>query len=207
MKAFSTHGLKLCNNEIQRAYDSVFEIRSGSEATFGQGRSSDSSMINADARIVVDDATLVLGTLLMNINVPGGTVWIGGANPEMRVFLTLRSQTGTTAGTGKFVFSVPAGGYGRTPFRYTNSIGGSMGGYAPILWTLDRESPAFTTGPSRGSSAIVSSTQTADIDTSLNEFVVPNWLGECAYTIDNGASPKTVVVGWKTRRAMVLSVR
>ena len=206
VKAFSLKGLKLCNNEIQRAYDSVFEIRSGSEATFGNGFGSDSSLMNADTKIVVDDATLVLGYLIMNINVPGGTIWIGGANPEMRVFLTLRSQTGTTSGTGKFVFSIPAGGYAKTPFRYTNNDG-NMGGYAPILWTLDRDSPAFKTGPSSGSTELLFSRQAGDIDTGLNEFVVPKWLGECAYTIDNEASPKTVSVSWTVRHGLTIFVR
>lgn len=206
VRAYSLHGLKLCNNEIQRAYDSVFEIRSGSEATFGNGFGSDSSLMNADTKIVVDDATLVLGYLILNVNVPGGTVWIGGDNPEMRVFLTLRSQTGTTTGTGKFVFSIPTGGYAKTPFRYTNS-GGSMGGYAPILWTLDRDSPAFKTGPSSGSTELLFSRQAGDIDTGLNEFVVPGWLAECTYTIDNEASPKTVSLSWELRRGTIFIMR
>ena len=206
VRAFSLHGLKLCNNEIQRAYDSVFEIHSGSEATFGNGLNSDNSMMNADTRIVVDDATLVLGFLIMNVNVPGGTIWIGGDNPEMRVFLTLRSQTGTTSGTGKFVFSIPAGGYAKTPFRYTYN-GGSMGGYAPILWTLDRDSPAFKTGPSSGSTELLFSRQADDIDTGLNEFVVPRWLAVCDYTIDNEASPKTVSVSWTVRHGLTIFVR
>ena len=206
VRAYSLHGLKLCNNEIQRAYDSVFEIRSGSEATFGNGLNSDNSMMNADTRIVVDDATLVLGYLILNVNVPGGTIWIGGDNPEMRVFLTLRSQTGTTTGTGKFVFSIPAGGYAKTPFRYTYN-GGSMGGYAPILWTLDRDSPAFKTGPSSGSTELLFSRQADDIDTGLNEFVVPRWLAVCDYTIDNEASPKTVSVSWTVRHGLTIFVR
>ncbi len=212
VRAYSLHGLKLCNNEIQRAYDSVFEIRSGSEATFGNGLNSDNSMMNADTKIVVDDATLVLGFLIMNVNVPGGTVWIGGNHPEMRVFLTLRSQTGTTTGTGKFVFSIPVGGFGDsdndTPFRFTGNISDSFGGNAPILWTLDRESPAFKTGPSSGSTRLLfSRLQNSDIDTVHNEFVVPSWLSECKYTIDNEASPKTVSVSWTARRGMIIFFR
>ena len=82
-----------------------------------------------------------------------------------------------------------------------------MGGYAPILWTLDRESPAFKTGPSSGSTELLFSRQAGDIDTGLNEFVVPKWLGECAYTIDNEASPKTVSVSWTVRHGLTIFVR
>ena len=53
----------------------------------------------------------------------------------------------------------------------------------------------------------ISNSQTNDIDTGLNEFVVPKWLGECAYTIDNEASPKTVSVSWTVRHGLTIFVR
>ena len=195
VNAFSTHGLKLCNNEIQMAYDSKFEIRSGSTATFGNGMNADYSMLNADTKIVVENAELVFGKLFFNINIPGGTVRLEGTNPLVRVFLELRSQTGTTTGTGGFVFFVPVGGYSEAPFRFTNSLWNyGLGGYAPILWQVDPESPAMSA--SRCSTPLVMSKYDAPIDTALNTFVQPRGVKEWTVVVDNESSPKTATVSW-----------
>ena len=195
VRAYSLHGLKLCNNEIQMAYDSKFEIRSGSTATFGNGMNADYSMLNADTKIVVENAELVFGKLFFNINIPGGTVRLEGTNPLVRVFLELRSQTGTTTGTGGFVFSVPVGGYSEAPFRFTNSLWNyGLGGYAPILWQVDPESPAMSA--SRCSTPLVMSKYDAPIDTALNTFVQPRGVKEWTVVVDNESSPKTATVSW-----------
>lgn len=195
VNAFSTHGLKLCNNEIQMAYDSKFEIRSGSTATFGNGMNADYSMLNADTKIVVENAELVFGKLFFNINIPGGTVRLEGTNPLVRVFLELRLQTGTTTGTGGFVFFVPVGGYSEAPFRFTNSLWNyGLGGYAPILWQVDPESPAMSA--SRCSTPLVMSKYDAPIDTALNTFVQPRGVKEWTVVVDNESSPKTATVSW-----------
>ena len=206
VSAFSTHGLKLCNNEIQLAYDSKFEIRSGSTATFGNGMNADYSMLNADTQIVVENAELVIAKLYFNINVPGGTVRLEGTNPVMRVFLQVRSQTGTTTGTGGFIFSVPAGGYKSAPFQFTNSLWDyGLGGFAPILWQIDPASPAMV--QNHCSTVLVMSKYNTPIDTSLNTFVQPRRVSDWTVAVDNESSPKTATVSWSKKLATTIMLR
>ena len=207
VQAYSQKGLKLCNNEIAGlSYDSVFEVFSGSEAIFGNGLNSSESMMNGNTKIVINNATLVIGFLILNINVPGGTVLLEGTNPEFRVFLRIRSQTGTTTGTGKIVFSVPEGGYAREPFRFTNTSPGNFGGFAPIFFEIAPDSPAMAAN--RCTTPLIFSRDTSSINTSLIDIVQPKGVTEWTVDLDDDGTPtKTVTVGWKVKRGLAIFVR
>ena len=207
VQAYSQKGLKLCNNEIAGlSYDSVFEVFSGSEAIFGNGLNSSESMMNGNTKIVINNATLVIGFLILNINVPGGTVLLEGTNPEFRVFLRIRSQTGTTTGTGKIVFSVPEGGYAREPFRFTNTSPGNFGGFAPIFFEIAPDSPAMAAN--RCTTPLIFSRDTSSINTTLIDIVQPKGVTEWTVDLDDDGTPtKTVTVGWKVKRGLAIFVR
>lgn len=191
VRAYSARGLKLRNPVQLASYDSKFEIRSGSTATFDNGKSYDISELSADTEIVVNDATLETGCLVFNVNnVPGGTIRLEGESPLVRVSLLLRSAIGTATGTGGFVFSVPSGGYKAAPVQFTGDSG--FGGYAPMLWQIDPNSPAMSIG--RCSTPLIESK--APIDTTLNTFVQPRGVKDWTVVIDNAPSTKTATASW-----------
>ena len=187
-------------------YEGRLEILSGSSVNV------EYLYINGNAVIVVDNAEIYVANCIVNCWAPGGTVNLAGSSPTFRTS-NIRSGSGVANCTGRILFSIPVGGYSTpsqfpnipAPFGYT-SIGNTFGGNEPILWEIDHDSPAFG-GSSSGETILCYSRSPSDIDTVHNEFVVPKWLSECNYTIDNEASPKTVAVGWKIKRGLAIFVR
>ena len=187
-------------------YEGRLEILSGSSVNV------EYLYINGNAVIVVDNAEIYVANCIVNCWAPGGTVNLAGSSPTFRTS-NIRSGSGVANCTGRILFSIPVGGYSTpsqfsnipAPFGYT-SIGNTFGGNEPILWEIDHDSPAFG-GSSSGETILCYSRSTSDIDTVHNEFVVPKWLSECNYTIDNEASPKIVSVSWTVRHGLTIFVR